>query len=63
MTNMKLQGMMHQKETRLYMFVLLIVVHALTVERTIIHKINADLKLDLNVINVTVLVIKLDFVG
>jgi hypothetical protein len=47
--------MVHQKETRMYMFVLLVVVHALTVERTIIHKINVDLMLDLNVINATVL--------
>lgn len=38
-------------------------VHALTVERAIIHKINVDLMLDLNVINATVLVTKLNFVG
>jgi hypothetical protein len=31
--------------------------------RTIIHKINVDLMLDLNVINATVLVTKLNFVG
>ena len=47
----------------MYMFVLLVVVHALTVERAIIHKINVDLMLDLNVINVTVSVTKLNFVG
>ena len=63
MTKMKLHRMVHQKETRMYMFVLLVVVHALTVERTIIHKINVDLMLDLNVINATVLVTKLNFVG
>ena len=53
MTKMKLHRMVHQKETRMYMFVLLVVVHALTVERIIIHKINVDLMLDLNVINAT----------
>ena len=61
MSNMKLLGMMHQKEAVMYMLAPLIVVHALPVERTIIHKINVDLMLDLNVINVTVLVTKLDF--
>ena len=52
-----------QKETGRYMFVPLIVVLALTVERTIIHKSNVDLMLDMHVINATVLVTKLDFVG
>jgi hypothetical protein len=35
--------MMHQKETGMYIFVFFIVVHALTVERTIIHKINVEI--------------------
>jgi hypothetical protein len=54
--------MMHQKETGMYMFVFFIVVHALTVARTIIHKINVEIMLDLNVIKATVLVTKLDVV-
>ena len=53
---------MHQKETGMYMFVFFIVVHALTVARTIIHKINVEIMLDLNVIKATVLVTKLDVV-
>jgi hypothetical protein len=54
--------MMHQKETGMYIFVFFIVVHALTVERTIIHKINVEIMLDLNVIKATVLVTMLDVV-
>jgi hypothetical protein len=50
------------KATGMYLFIVFIVVHALTVARTIIHKINVEIMLESNVINTTVLVTKLDFV-
>jgi hypothetical protein len=50
------------KETGMYLFVFFIVVHTLTVARTISHKINVEIMLELNVINTTVVVRKLDFV-
>jgi hypothetical protein len=50
------------KETGMYLFVFFVVVHALAVARTISHKINVEIMLELNVINTTVLVTKLVFV-
>ena len=49
------------KETGMFLFFFFIFVHALTVARTINHKINVEIMLELNVINTTVVVTKLDF--